>query len=405
MTVLNQLNTDSVQGAMNFNIQQAHQSDRINRLRNDSTMLCVANTLVNIANIDNNGTPTKHLKQTPEITEPTYEQIIAKPTLRSQQDNILEERNESETPMKFPYKLEISDMSSFPLKLMEALSNEGHKEIISWLAHGRGFMIFQTKEFVEKVMPKYFKQTKFPSFTRKLSRWGFTRVQRGPEVGVYYHDLFLRDNPTFCLKMRSLRGKEGKVKKNIQSKRYQTSPTVLHQYCIGFDENSKRDCTDQVTKMSEDNSPARNNIDERINRNVAQNNLFSASENEPFCAGSRMNSAEEVLRSLLNNSCRQNVSHNIKICTVDQSAIDSLTSLQGLSPVPSIPSTAEFSGGIRNSPLQNMLRTVDTQSNTIPPSLQCPTSPDDPLLKMQVARSILIKSALQRIGRELGVAM
>jgi len=92
----------------------------------------------------------------------------------------------------------------FPLKLMEVVSNESHSDIISWLSHGRGFMIYKTKEFVDNVMPKYFKQTKFPSFTRKLSRWGFHRVQRGPEVGVYYHDLFKRDAPRLCLQIRCL---------------------------------------------------------------------------------------------------------------------------------------------------------------------------------------------------------
>jgi HSF-type DNA-binding len=86
---------------------------------------------------------------------------------------------------------------------------------------------------VAKVLPKFFKATKFTSFTRKLNRWGFTRVTRGPEVrflivtraftilftfkllltivrlasslkmGSYFHKLFLRDEPTFCLRMSS----------------------------------------------------------------------------------------------------------------------------------------------------------------------------------------------------------
>ena len=33
----------------------------------------------------------------------------------------------------------------------------------------------------------YFKQSKYTSFTRKLKRWGFTRVTTGAEQGAYYH--------------------------------------------------------------------------------------------------------------------------------------------------------------------------------------------------------------------------
>jgi hypothetical protein len=54
-----------------------------------------------------------------------------------------------------------------------------------------------------QVLPKFFKATKFTSFTRKLNRWGFTRVTRGPEMGSYYHKLFLREDPSLCLRMSS----------------------------------------------------------------------------------------------------------------------------------------------------------------------------------------------------------
>ena len=70
--------------------------------------------------------------------------------------------------------------------------------------------------------------------------------------------------------------------------------------------------------------------------------------------------------------------------------------MQGMSQVPSHPNTLNFSGNMRNSPLENMLRTLDTQSKGAPPTMPC---------QMDVARDILIKSALQQIGRELGVVM
>ena len=79
--------------------------------------------------------------------------------------------------------------SIFPQTLMSVLSNDQVSDIITWLPHGKGFIILQTKKFVSDVLPQYFKHAKFSSFTRKLHRWGFTRVARGPESGTYYHEV------------------------------------------------------------------------------------------------------------------------------------------------------------------------------------------------------------------------
>lgn len=95
---------------------------------------------------------------------------------------------------------------SFPQKLMEILSDEHHAEIISWLPHGTGFQIHKKKTFAADILPRFFKASKFTSFTRKLNRWGFTRVPRGPETGAYFHKLFRRDKPELCLQMTSNSG-------------------------------------------------------------------------------------------------------------------------------------------------------------------------------------------------------
>merc|ERR1719148_131280 len=178
----------------------------MNSAPSDSVLLGVAKALVNIGDTTNNfnstrlNTCSKKVKDTCKLPDPSI--------LTGHSDKICHDVQSITFPFQSP---EVNDSASFPLKLMEVLTNDDHKDIISWLAHGRGFMIFQTKEFVANVMPKYFKQTKFPSFTRKLSRWGFKRVQRGPEVGVYYHELFNRDNPNLCMHMRSQRGGDTKT--------------------------------------------------------------------------------------------------------------------------------------------------------------------------------------------------
>uniref|UniRef100_A0A7S3L5V8 HSF-type DNA-binding domain-containing protein n=1 Tax=Amphora coffeiformis TaxID=265554 RepID=A0A7S3L5V8_9STRA len=95
---------------------------------------------------------------------------------------------------------------SFPQKLMDILSDEVHADIISWLPHGTGFQIHKKKTFAAEILPKHFKASKFTSFTRKLNRWGFTRVPRGPETGAYFHKLFRRDQPHLCSSMTSNSG-------------------------------------------------------------------------------------------------------------------------------------------------------------------------------------------------------
>jgi len=97
---------------------------------------------------------------------------------------------------------------TFPQRLMELLDNERHSDVVAWLPHGKGFIIYQKKRFANEVLPRYFKQAKFTSFTRKLNRWGFQRVSRGAETGAYFHQYFQRGNPRLCMQMccQSARG-------------------------------------------------------------------------------------------------------------------------------------------------------------------------------------------------------
>jgi len=113
--------------------------------------------------------------------------------------------DDDDIPMTFPQRVSLSVLSvgkirlyllnlTFSLlknysQLMEILSDETHSEIITWLPHGKAFIIYQKKKFANEVLPRYFKQSKYTSFTRKLNRWGFIRVTRGPETGAYYHNV------------------------------------------------------------------------------------------------------------------------------------------------------------------------------------------------------------------------
>ncbi|CAB9516690.1 Heat stress transcription factor [Seminavis robusta] len=94
---------------------------------------------------------------------------------------------------------------SFPVKLHQLLSGseeDGFAHIVSWQPHGRSFIVKKHADFVEKVLPCCFRQTRFASFQRQLNLYGFRRITQGRDKGGYYHELFLRGRGLLALKMQ-----------------------------------------------------------------------------------------------------------------------------------------------------------------------------------------------------------
>lgn len=78
---------------------------------------------------------------------------------------------------------------------------------VAWLQDGKSFVIRNPDDFTRKVLPKFFKATKFSSFTRKLYRWGFRQVNRGigPDDPIIFgNEFFQRDDAEMMVKMRSV---------------------------------------------------------------------------------------------------------------------------------------------------------------------------------------------------------
>lgn len=114
------------------------------------------------------------------------------------------------------------DCTPFPQQLMEILCNEEYSGIIHWLPHGKGFIVSKKQDFASQIMPLYFRKSrKYPSFARKLTRWGFVRVSSGPEIGAYYHKYFLRDKPRLC---QQIHCEQSKMKTNEEAIPHQTHP-------------------------------------------------------------------------------------------------------------------------------------------------------------------------------------
>lgn len=108
----------------------------------------------------------------------------------------------------------------FPMKLYNLLQDNLYEDVISWQPHGRSFLVDKPHEFVKKVMPKYFQQSKLTSFQRQLNLYGFTRIlASGPDRGGYYHELFLRGKEkmsSHIIRMK-IKGPRTKVTSNHES--------------------------------------------------------------------------------------------------------------------------------------------------------------------------------------------
>jgi len=86
----------------------------------------------------------------------------------------------------------------FPEILHDILENPIYHDVVAWLPGGKAFIIIDRERFTAEILPKHFKATQFQSFARKLSRWNFTRVPKGPYAGAYYNKLFRKSSKSLC---------------------------------------------------------------------------------------------------------------------------------------------------------------------------------------------------------------
>lgn len=102
------------------------------------------------------------------------------------------------------YKPALTQQHSFPLRLqrmLDKLEADGHVEVVSWLPHGRAFMVHDPDRFVTELMPVYFNQTKYSSFQRQLHMYNFCRITTGRDKGAYWNGHFQRGKPSLTVHM------------------------------------------------------------------------------------------------------------------------------------------------------------------------------------------------------------
>jgi len=116
---------------------------------------------------------------------------------------------------------------NFAHKLFDLLESGSQVDIIRWIPNGRAFIIVDKHRFTNETLPLYFKAPRqYNSFTRKLNRWKFKRVSRGPWTGAYYHKDFWSGNRQQCnLISCTKRNKRSTSKTVVNSK--STPPSAI----------------------------------------------------------------------------------------------------------------------------------------------------------------------------------
>jgi hypothetical protein len=94
------------------------------------------------------------------------------------------------------------------MDLMKYAETQDPKDFcIAWCEDAKSFVIRDPDTFTRHVVPKFFKGTKFSSFTRKLYRWGFRQINRGigPDDPIIFgNECFQKEDRALIAKMRSV---------------------------------------------------------------------------------------------------------------------------------------------------------------------------------------------------------
>lgn len=115
----------------------------------------------------------------------------------------------------------------FPRKLhrmLLELEAERKDDIISFFPHGLAFAIHKPRNFIAEVMPRYFRMSRLSSFQRQLNLYAFKRITEGQDKGGYYHELFVKEKPHLCKRLKRTKPKK---KQTLLPVPWNSNPAVL----------------------------------------------------------------------------------------------------------------------------------------------------------------------------------
>ena len=116
------------------------------------------------------------------------------------------------------------DKIPFPVLLHGIVCNPATDHCIHWLPDRNQFTISDKNKFAKEVLPTLNGNAKFTSFTRRLKRWGFTRIASGPQIGAYENPDFAREEPERCRNIKYMHPKPlSRTAIDIQNSKFQAA--------------------------------------------------------------------------------------------------------------------------------------------------------------------------------------
>mmetsp|Transcript_11857 Transcript_11857/g.18196 ORF Transcript_11857/g.18196 Transcript_11857/m.18196 type:complete len:282 (+) Transcript_11857:206-1051(+) len=134
------------------------------------------------------------------------------------------------------------DKATFPYRLHRLLDQATElklDDIISWHPSGSKFVIHKQADFVKKILPNTFNQTKFASFRRQINAYKFEREISSEKTEsttlVYSHPNFHRDNPQGC--ERIVRKRANSTQDSYRNPFVSSTKAFPYTSCMGQTEN------------------------------------------------------------------------------------------------------------------------------------------------------------------------
>ncbi|KAI2489296.1 DNA binding protein [Fragilaria crotonensis] len=150
--------------------------------------------------------------QFPRFDDPRY--FISQGNGMNMNMNMMQVNHQQAFTLPSPHELTLRDdtrrmrggvIEPFPEKLHRLLTEveaAGRSDVISFIAGGKAFAIHKPDKFFDEIVPQYFRQSRLSSFKRQLNLYGFELINNGPTRGAYYHEMFVKDHPELCRRMR-----------------------------------------------------------------------------------------------------------------------------------------------------------------------------------------------------------
>jgi hypothetical protein len=164
-------------------------------------------------------------RDTPAVSSSSNNSATTETSMDTGEDDRDRDRKMDDT-----YKALIHKEFQFPWKLHEMLDKsaiDAFEHIVSWQPGELCFKVHDPTKFVQGVMPRFFKQTKYKSFQRQLNLYGFVRIDEGPNKGAYRHKCFLKGRKDLLNNMSRQKIRNEKLQGNNQEEQSLPEETAV----------------------------------------------------------------------------------------------------------------------------------------------------------------------------------